>query len=161
MDGIQAMMDVTVIAATNRPLSTLDPALLRAGRFDKIIAVTTPDHLSRLAILRIHTVGMPLDNDVNLEQISQAVCITHSMSAPPRGLTFFCSVSVTATVALIWSTSAVKPPFWHSKKTLSLPKWYERIYMSVCACLPSNHFTLLSCAVLATHPCRKRELPPL
>ncbi|MEM4819618.1 MAG: AAA family ATPase, partial [Nanopusillaceae archaeon] len=70
LDGISSRGDVIVIAATNRP-DMIDPALLRPGRIDRIIYVPPPDYEARLEILKIHTRGMPLDLDVNLEEIAK------------------------------------------------------------------------------------------
>ncbi|ARM75803.1 CDC48 family AAA ATPase [Acidianus manzaensis] len=70
MDGITPLNKVVVIAATNRP-DILDPALLRPGRFDRIIYVPPPDKQARLEILKVHTKNVPLDNDVNLETIAE------------------------------------------------------------------------------------------
>jgi transitional endoplasmic reticulum ATPase len=58
MDGLEDMKDILVIGATNRP-DMLDPALLRPGRFDKILLVNAPDSKGRLNILKIHTQKMP------------------------------------------------------------------------------------------------------
>ncbi len=69
MDGFEGDSGVIVIAATNRP-DALDPALLRPGRFDRRIAVQPPDKVGREAILRIHSRGMPLDDEVDLAQIA-------------------------------------------------------------------------------------------
>jgi len=60
MDGLEDLNDVLVIGATNRP-DMLDPALLRPGRFDKILLVAAPEEEGRLQILKIHTKNMPLD----------------------------------------------------------------------------------------------------
>lgn len=70
MDGLQARGDVVVIAATNRP-DLLDPALLRPGRFDRMIYVPPPDTRARLAILKIHTAKMPLGPDVDLARVAR------------------------------------------------------------------------------------------
>ncbi len=70
MDGIEPLTNVVVIAATNRP-DILDPALLRPGRFDRLIYVPPPDKKARLEILRIHTRKMPLADDVDLEKIAE------------------------------------------------------------------------------------------
>ncbi len=70
MDGLIRLDNVVVIAATNRP-DILDPALLRPGRFDKIIYVPPPDKRGRLEILRIHTRSVPLADDVDLELIAE------------------------------------------------------------------------------------------
>src|SRR5690606_35280068 len=60
---------VVVIGATNRP-TLIDPALLRPGRFDELVYVPVPDREGRLKILRIHTAGMPLGEDVDLDAIA-------------------------------------------------------------------------------------------
>ncbi|RUM46870.1 MAG: AAA family ATPase, partial [Hyperthermus sp.] len=70
MDGIEPLTNVVVVAATNRP-DILDPALLRPGRFDRLIYVPPPDKEARLEILRIHTRKMPLAEDVDLERLAQ------------------------------------------------------------------------------------------
>ncbi|HEX55485.1 MAG: AAA family ATPase [Candidatus Altiarchaeales archaeon] len=69
MDGIETLENVIVIGATNRP-DLLDPSLLRPGRFDSKVLVPPPDRDARLEIFRIHTRGMPLDKDVNLEELA-------------------------------------------------------------------------------------------
>jgi len=68
LDGIQSLAGVVVLAATNR-IDMVDPALLRAGRFDKLIFVGLPDKAARLEILKIHSAGKPLAADVNLEAL--------------------------------------------------------------------------------------------
>jgi SpoVK/Ycf46/Vps4 family AAA+-type ATPase/intein/homing endonuclease len=73
MDGLKKRGKVIVIAATNRPHS-LDPALRRAGRFDREIEFPVPDRNGRLEILKIHTRNMPLARDVDLEHLAD---ITH------------------------------------------------------------------------------------
>ena len=70
MDGLQDIKGIVVIAATNRP-DILDPALLRPGRFDKLIFVGPPDEKARLEILKIHTRNMPLAKDVSIEEIAK------------------------------------------------------------------------------------------
>ncbi|MEM2378031.1 MAG: AAA family ATPase, partial [Candidatus Korarchaeum sp.] len=69
MDGLEELRRVVVIAATNRP-DLVDPALLRPGRFDRLIYVPPPDKEARLQILRIHTKGKPLAPDVDLEELA-------------------------------------------------------------------------------------------
>jgi len=69
IDGLEELKDVVVIAATNRP-DIVDPALLRAGRFDKLILVPAPDRETRLEILRVHTRDMPLAEDVDLVEMA-------------------------------------------------------------------------------------------
>ncbi len=70
MDGLEDLKDILVVAATNRP-DLLDTALLRPGRFDRILLVNNPDEKGRLAILKVHTDKMPLSKDINLESISK------------------------------------------------------------------------------------------
>ena len=70
MDGISRLDNVVVIAATNRP-DIIDPALLRPGRFDRIIYVPPPDEKARFEILKIHTRNMPLAKDVDLEELAK------------------------------------------------------------------------------------------
>ncbi len=70
MDGLQEMKNIIVLAATNRP-DMIDPALLRPGRFDKIIEIPLPDETTRAAIFKVHTKRMPLGKDVNLEELAK------------------------------------------------------------------------------------------
>ncbi len=70
MDGFGSNSGVIVLAATNRP-ETLDPALLRPGRFDRHVLVDRPDVRGREAILRVHVSNVKLDPAVNLEQIAR------------------------------------------------------------------------------------------
>jgi transitional endoplasmic reticulum ATPase len=70
MDGLEELQNVVVIGATNRP-NLIDPALLRPGRFDELIYVGTPDTAGRRRILAIHTKGMPLSKDVDLESLAR------------------------------------------------------------------------------------------
>ena len=69
MDGFDPRGEVKLIAATNR-LDMLDPALLRPGRFDRVIEIPLPTKEARESILKIHTSGMSLDSDVNLKLIA-------------------------------------------------------------------------------------------
>ncbi len=70
MDGIQSLQGVVVLAATNR-IDMVDPALLRPGRFDKLIYVGMPDKYARQKILEIHTKNKPLAEDVRLDKIAE------------------------------------------------------------------------------------------
>jgi len=69
MDGLEALHNVIVIAATNRP-DMIDPALLRPGRFDRLVYIGPPDLEARKEILRIHTKNRPLDKDVDLDKLA-------------------------------------------------------------------------------------------
>src|SRR3989441_1020617 len=68
MDGLESLEGVCVVGATNRP-DRLDPAMLRTGRFDRILLVPTPNRDARLAILKVHTKTMPLDGG-DLEELA-------------------------------------------------------------------------------------------
>jgi transitional endoplasmic reticulum ATPase len=96
MDGIVTLENVVVMAATNRP-DIIDPAVLRPGRFDRLIYVPEPDEKSRLQIFKIHTKNMPLAKDVSLETLAamtkhysgadiEAVCREAAMQALRRDL---------------------------------------------------------------------------
>ncbi len=96
MDGLKSRGKVVIIGATNRP-NSIDEALRRPGRFDREIEIGVPDVHGRLEILQIHTRGMPLTNDVDLEKIAEkthgyvgadlaALCREAAMSALRRVL---------------------------------------------------------------------------
>ncbi|ALM75430.1 CDC48 family AAA ATPase [Thermococcus barophilus] len=96
MDGIEENSGVVVIAATNRP-DILDPALLRPGRFDRLILVPAPDEKARYEIFKVHTRKMPLSEDVDLKELAKrtegytgadiaAVCREAAMNAMRRAL---------------------------------------------------------------------------
>ncbi|MDB5881197.1 MAG: hflB1 [Ramlibacter sp.] len=71
MDGFSGREGIIVLAATNQP-DVLDRALLRPGRFDRRVVVNLPDKVGREAIVRVHVRKVPLDPDVNLEELAQA-----------------------------------------------------------------------------------------
>ncbi len=73
MDGLKDRGNIVVIGATNLP-SVLDPALRRPGRFDREISLDVPDRNGRLQILGVHSRGMPLDDDLDLERLAD---LTH------------------------------------------------------------------------------------
>ena len=68
LDGLEILTNVVVIAATNRP-DIVDPALLRPGRFDRLLYVPPPDKNSRLQIIKIHTKKKPLAEDINMDDL--------------------------------------------------------------------------------------------
>ena len=70
IDGIETLQNVVVMAATNRP-DMLDPAVLRPGRFDRMIYVPSPDLASLKEIFKIHARSMPLSRDVDLEELAR------------------------------------------------------------------------------------------
>lgn len=99
MDGLSPRRGVVVIAATNRP-NAIDPALRRAGRFDREIAVPIPNRIGRRDILAVHTRGMPLDDSTDLDRLAdvthgfvgadlEALCREAAMAALRRHLPDF------------------------------------------------------------------------
>lgn len=72
LDGLEKLENVVVIGATNRP-DLVDPALLRPGRFDRLVLAPAPDENARLEILKIHTKSMPLGKDVNLKLLAKEI----------------------------------------------------------------------------------------
>ena len=70
MDGLEEMQNVVVIGATNRP-DMLDPALLRPGRFDRIVLSNVPNKQGRENIFLIHTKNMPLTKDIDLSKLAE------------------------------------------------------------------------------------------
>ncbi len=70
LDGLETLKDVMVLAATNRP-DMIDPALLRSGRFDRLLMIGPPDKSGRHEILKIHTAKIPNVEDVQLEELSE------------------------------------------------------------------------------------------
>ncbi len=91
IEGIEELRGVTLLAATNRA-DLIDPALVRPGRFDVIIELPAPDQRARREIFAIHTRGMPLAEDVDLDAMAQetaglvgadveAICLRASLCA--------------------------------------------------------------------------------
>jgi transitional endoplasmic reticulum ATPase len=69
LDGLEVLTNVMVIAATNRP-DIIDPALLRPGRFDRLLYVPPPDRDSRIQIIKIHIKKKPLAEEINIEELA-------------------------------------------------------------------------------------------
>lgn len=69
LDGLEPLEDVVVVAATNRP-DTIDPALLRPGRLERLVEVPLPDEAARQAILGVHTRDVPLAEDVDIDALA-------------------------------------------------------------------------------------------
>jgi len=91
LDGLDALKDVVVVAATNRP-DMVDPALMRPGRIDRMLYIPEPDLEARKAIIRIHTRGKPLSPDLDVNKLAEqmegyngadiaATCSAASMAA--------------------------------------------------------------------------------
>ncbi|MFX0123775.1 MAG: CDC48 family AAA ATPase [Candidatus Hodarchaeota archaeon] len=70
MDGLEELVDVIVVAASNRP-DILDPALLRPGRFERIIELPLPNETARKEILRVHTKNKPISSSISLSDIAK------------------------------------------------------------------------------------------
>jgi transitional endoplasmic reticulum ATPase len=70
LDGLEVLTNVMVIAATNRP-DIIDPALLRPGRFDRLLYVPPPDRDSRIQIIKIHIKKKPLTEEINIEELAK------------------------------------------------------------------------------------------
>ena len=70
LDGLEELEDVMVVAATNRP-DMIDPALIRSGRFDRLVLLGAPEQDERSEILDIHTRDVPLDENVNLDEVAE------------------------------------------------------------------------------------------
>ncbi len=71
MDGLEALKDVVVVAATNRP-DIMDPALIRSGRFDRAVFIGPPSGDGRIEILKIHIENIPLSDDVDIGEIAKS-----------------------------------------------------------------------------------------
>ena len=70
MDGVEELRGVLVLAATNR-VDAIDPALLRPGRFDRVVEMGPPDEADRLAILQVHSRGRPMSQDIDLPDLAR------------------------------------------------------------------------------------------
>ena len=114
LDSIERLRNVVVIAATNRP-DLVDPALLRPGRFEKLIYVKHPDEAARVEILKTHTRRMPLGRDVDLSEIAAR---TEGFS----GADLAALVREAALVALRENINAKKVMMRHFEKALTLVK---------------------------------------
>jgi transitional endoplasmic reticulum ATPase len=109
MDGLKSRGNVIVIGATNRP-EAIDTALRRPGRFDREIEVGIPDRKSRLQILKIHTRGMPLTEEVDLEELSS---VTHGFVG--ADISSLCKESAMAVLRRVL-------PDWTIKKDEGIPE---------------------------------------
>ncbi len=126
MDGIITLEDIVVIAATNRP-DIVDPAILRPGRFDRLIYVPGPDEKSRLEIFKIYTKNMPLEKIVDVANLAavtmnysgadiDAVCREAAMHALRKDIN-------TKEVTMIDFQDAMKQI--GPSITLAMEKWYK------------------------------------
>ena len=90
LDGVQSLQGVVVLAATNR-IDIVDTALLRAGRFDKLIQIPLPDKAARKEVLKIHMKGVPIGKDVDIERIIE---MTEGLSGADMSLLTNTAVSI-------------------------------------------------------------------
>jgi transitional endoplasmic reticulum ATPase len=130
LDGLEPLQNVVVIAATNRP-DIIDPALMRPGRFDRLIYIPPPDETSRLQIFKIYTKKIPLDPSVNLDALTattkgysgadiQALCNEAAMYAVRR------KSKIVEQVDFNKATEKVGPSI-----TPDMDKWYQQIAQQV------------------------------
>ncbi len=124
--GIEPLRDVAVLAATNRP-DMIDPALLRPGRFDRVVYIPPPEEDSRRKILEIHTRDMPLGKDVNLDRLAketefyvgadlEAICREAGMLALRENL---------KADIVLWRHFEQALSSVHSSCTPDMMKWYK------------------------------------
>jgi len=124
--GIEPLRDVVILAATNRP-DMIDPALLRPGRFDRVVYIPPPDEESRRKILAIHTRKMPLGDDVDIDRLAketefyvgadlEAICREAGMHALREDL----NVKI-----VLWRHFEHALSTIHSSCTQDMMKWYE------------------------------------
>ncbi len=124
--GIEPLGDVVILAATNRP-DMIDPALLRPGRFDRVVYIPPPDELSRRKILAIHTRKMPLGDDVDIDRLAketefyvgadlEAICREAGMHALREDL---------EVKFVVWRHFEHALSTIHSSCTQDMMKWYE------------------------------------
>ena len=124
--GIEPLRDVVILAATNRP-DMIDPALLRPGRFDRVVYIPPPDEESRRKILAIHTRKMPLGDDVDIDRLAketefyvgadlEAICREAGMHALREDL----DVKI-----VLWRHFEHALSTIHSSCTQDMMKWYE------------------------------------
>ncbi len=110
MDGLEDLKDILVIGATNRP-DMLDPALLRPGRFDKILLVNAPDSKGRLNILKIHTQKMPLGDGKKAFSEKEKESFIKELSEKTDGYTGADLESLTREAALLSLRESIDSKF--------------------------------------------------
>lgn len=140
MDGLKERGKVVVIGATNRP-DALDPALRRPGRFDREIELRVPDRDGRGEILQIHTRGMPLEDDVNLNELSDtthgfvgadlaALCREAAMNALRRVLPDIDLEQQTIPPEILGKLFVTKDDFMEALKSIS-PSALREVFIEV------------------------------
>lgn len=140
MDGLKERGKVVVIGATNRP-DALDPALRRPGRFDRELELRVPDRDGRSEILQIHTRGMPLEDDVNLNELSDtthgfvgadlaALCREAAMNALRRVLPDIDLEQQTIPPEILGKLFVTKDDFMEALKSIS-PSALREVFIEV------------------------------
>jgi transitional endoplasmic reticulum ATPase len=142
LDSIEKLRNVAIIAATNRP-DLVDPALLRPGRFDRVIYVPPPDRRARLEILKVHTRKVPLASDVDLEKLAE---LTEGYSgadlealvreAALVALRENLNASVVESRHFITALNIIKPSL-----TPQMIKFYEEWFNKIRQRLPKHYIT--------------------
>ena len=124
--GIEPLRDVVVLAATNRP-DMIDPALLRPGRFDRVVYIPPPDEESRNLILNIHTKNMPLAEDVDLDRLAKETefYVGADLEAICREAGMIALREAPDTNIVEWRHFEASLSRVHSSCTPEMMKWYE------------------------------------
>lgn len=131
LDGLEELTDVVVIAATNR-LDIVDPALLRPGRFDKLLHVPPPDLDARKEILNIHLKRKPLAKDVNINQLAKR---TNGYSG--ADLAALCNTAVMLAIKEHIAKSKTEEEAKEKVKDLKVPmKYFEEAMKKVKPTIP-------------------------
>jgi transitional endoplasmic reticulum ATPase len=121
LDGLENLRDVVVLGASNRP-DMIDPALLRTGRFDRLVLVRAPDTETREKILRIHTKEMNLATDVNLKQLAEE--FEHYVGADLAGI---CREAVMIALREDLATEFIEMKHFYEAKKVIHPSSNESI----------------------------------
>jgi transitional endoplasmic reticulum ATPase len=130
LDGLEPLQNVVVIAATNRP-DIIDPALMRPGRFDRLIYIPPPDEKSRQQIIKIYTKKIPLNPSANLDALNtgtkgfsgadiQALCNEAAMNAVRRQSKIVDQIDFTNAMEKVGPSV-----------TPDMEKWYQQIAQQV------------------------------
>jgi transitional endoplasmic reticulum ATPase len=121
VDGLENLKDVVVLGASNRP-DMIDPALLRPGRFDRLVLVKAPDNQAREKILQIHTKGMKLGSDVNLSQLAEEL-----QGYVGADLAAICREAVMIALRIDLKTEFIEMKHFREAKKVVHPSSNERI----------------------------------
>ncbi len=128
LDGLESLREVVVLAATSRP-DMIDPALLRPGRFDRLIYVPPPDKKARLEILKIHTRKMPIAEDVDLVKLAEITngFVGADLAALCREAAMLALRENIKSKTVEWKHFEEAIQKIHPTITPEVARWYERI----------------------------------